>query len=217
MRRNAAKVNNIGTVSRERLQSAHCGSMSVRSAPSSAQFVNRPSVLIMLAIVVSATVGCNTQATSATSRQRTLADSADQVMFNARMTIAGNGVRRGEVYGDTVLAFDAATRFDVRPMRVQFATALGRPLALMTAPGGEYLVARSLLQTRGPVTMSSDTTRRRVTATAVRYDPVTNQIASDSAFTATSGTRQLSGVGFTTDPGLFTIKCLQRCNGSLGR
>jgi hypothetical protein len=70
---------------------------------------------------------------------------------------------------------------------------------LMTAPGGEYLVARSLLQTRGAVTLASDTTRRRITASAVRYDPVLNQIASDSAFTATAGTRQLSGVGFTAE------------------
>ena len=179
--------------------------------------MNRPYVLIALAIVGAATIACNTQATSATSRQRTAADSAEQVMFNVRMTIAGNGVRRGEVSGDTVLAFDAATRFDIRPMRVQFVTALGRPLAAVTAPGGEYSVARSVLQTRGPVTVLSDTTRRRVTTTAVRYDPVANELASDSAFTATAGTRQLSGVGFTADPGLFSIKCLQQCSGSLGR
>ena len=31
-----------------------------------------------------------------------------------------------------------------------------------------------------------------------------------------SGTRKLSGIGFTTDPGLFTVKCLQRCTGALG-
>lgn len=181
------------------------------------QLVIRPLVLCALAAVGAVGGACNRPATSASPQQRTAADSAEQVMYNARMTIASNGVRRGEAAGDTILAFDAATRFDIRPMRVQFATPLGRPLAAIIAPRGEYSVTRSVLETRGPVTVTSDTTGRRVTTTAVRYDLTTNVIASDSAFTATSGTRRLTGVGFTADPGLFSIKCLRSCSGSLGR
>ncbi len=159
---------------------------------------------------------CNDQSTAAAPRQRTALDSAEQVMYNARMILTSNGIRRGEAYGDTILSFEASTRFDLRPMRVQFATALGRPLALVTAPGGEYSVPRSLLETRGPVTITSDTTRRRITTTALRYDPKTNQLVTDSAFTATAGTRRLTGVGFTADPGLFSVKCAQQCSGSIG-
>jgi LPS export ABC transporter protein LptC len=176
-----------------------------------------PISVATLVVAASASLACNTQTTSATPRQQTAVDSAEQVMYNARMALTSNGMRRGEVAGDTILAFDAATRFDIRPLRVQFATALGRPLGAVAAPRGEYSVPRSTLQTHGAVTITSDTTGRRLTTTAVRYDPKTNQIASDSAFTATAGTRRLSGVGFTTDPGLFSIKCLQRCSGSLGR
>jgi LPS export ABC transporter protein LptC len=170
-----------------------------------------------LLVAASTSLACNTQTTSATPRQQTAVDSAEQVMYNGRMAITSNGIRRGEVAGDTILAFDAATRFDIRPVRIQFTTALGRPLAAVAAPRGEYSVTRSTLETHGAVTITSDTTGRRLTATAVRYDPKTNQIASDSAFTATAGTRRLTGVGFTADPGLFTIKCVQRCSGSLGR
>ena len=161
-------------------------------------------------------VACTSQSTSAAPQQRTAADSADQIMYNTRMILTSNGIRRGEAYGDTILSFAAGARFDLRPMRIQFATALGRPLALVTASGGEYSVPRSLLETRGPVTVTSDTARRRITTTALRYDPATNRLVTDSAFTATAGTRRMTGVGFTADPGLFSIKCTQRCSGSIG-
>jgi len=172
--------------------------------------------MIGLAIAGIASAGCNSQATSANARQQTAADSAEQVMYKARTLLAANGVRRGEMTGDTVLTFDAASRFDIRRMRIEFGTALGRPMAVLTAPGGTYSVSSAIVETRGPVIIASDTSRRRVEARAVRYDPNRNQLSSDSAFTATSGTRTLEGVGFTADPGLFSIKCLQRCTGSLG-
>jgi hypothetical protein len=174
-------------------------------------------LLLGLLLTAIASAACETETTSANPSLRTSTDSAEQVMYNGRMIIASNGVRRGVVSGDTVLTFDAATRFDLRPLTIEFQTALGRPLAVVTAPGGVYTVERSMIETRGAVTILSDTTRRRVTATAVRYDPTANLIASDSAFTATSGTRQLTGIGFTADPGLFSIKCLTSCTGSLGR
>jgi LPS export ABC transporter protein LptC len=179
------------------------------------RMVNRVTVGVTLLAVIC--VACERQTTSASPTQRTAADSADQVMHNARMIIASNGVRRGEASGDSILSFEAATRFDIRPMRVRFGTALGRPLAVLTAPGGGvYSITASALETRGQVTIASDTSHRQVTTTALRYDPVRDELASDSAFTATAGARRLEGVGFTADPGLFTIRCLQRCIGSLG-
>jgi hypothetical protein len=66
------------------------------------------------------------------------------------------------------------------------------------------------------VTITSDTTRRRIDGAAVHYDVSSDRFSSDSAFVATAGPRKLTGVGFTADPGLFAVKCLQRCTGSLG-
>lgn len=173
---------------------------------------------LVLGFVIAPAViaACQAQPTSTPARQQTLADSADHVMYNARMLIAANGVRRGEVSGEVVLSLDAASRFDFRPLRAAFITPLGRPLASVSAPGGEYTLATAILKTRGDVVITSDTARRRIDAKAVVYDPARNQFTSDSTFTATAGTRKLTGVGFTADPGLFSIKCLQGCKGSLG-
>jgi hypothetical protein len=137
-------------------------------------------------------------------------------MYGARSVIAFNGLRRGMISGDTVMSFDASTRFEFRGFRAQFTTTLGRPLGTLTSLTGTYRVAGTAVVAHGPVAITSDTTRRRIDGVAVRYDVATNRLASDSPFVATSGTRKLSGVGFTADPGLFTVKCLQRCTGSLG-
>ena len=161
--------------------------------------------------------GCDGQRISAENRGGSAADSSEHVMFNGRTIITANGVRRGEVSGDTVASYDAVTRFRFRRLTVRLTTALGRPLAVVTAPEGEYSLATGTVVATGPVTVVSDTTARRIVTAAVRYDVAQNQLAGDSAFTATSGARTMSGVGFTADPGLFTIRCLKDCKGSLGR
>ena len=168
-----------------------------------------------LAVVVLA--ACDARKVSANSRVTTGRDSAEQVLYGARSVLATNGVRRGEVSGDTVMAFDAATRFEFQGLRTQFTTTLGRPLSLLTAPSGTFRIGAAMtIEAYGRVAIVSDTLRRRIDVTTARYDLANNQLASDSPFVATAGARRLSGVGFTADPGLFTVKCLKNCVGSLG-
>jgi len=168
------------------------------------------------ALAVWLAAACDTRQVSPNARRATARDSAEQVLYGGRSVLASNGVRRGEVAGDTVLVFSAATRFELTGLRAQFMTTLGRPLGTMTSATGTYRIPSGRIVARGKVTIVSDTSRRRIEGTLVRYDLATNQLSSDSAFVATSGTRRLSGVGFTADPGLFTVKCSQRCTGSLG-
>ena len=159
---------------------------------------------------------CNEPQTPADPRGGNARDSVEQVLFGGRTVLAHDGIRRGDVAGDTVLSFDALTRFEFRGLRAQFTTSLGRPLGTLTAPSGTYRIAEGAVDMRGKVVIVSDTTRRRLDATAVRFDIAKNQLSSDAPFTATAGARKLAGVGFTADPGLFTVKCLKECSGSLG-
>ena len=170
---------------------------------------------IGLAAVASA-AACNTPQVSANTPTGTVRDSVEQVMFGARSVLASNGVRRGELSGDMVSTFDAATRFEFHGLHAVFMDTLGRPLATLTAPKGTYRIATAGFDTEGQVTIVSDTTRRRLEGAGIRYDAVQNRLSSDSAFVATAGTRRLSGIGFTSDPGLFSVKCVQQCSGSLG-
>jgi hypothetical protein len=170
-----------------------------------------------LGLAAAGLAACDARQSAAKPSVTTARDSAEQVLYGGRSVLAANGVRRGEISGDTVMTFDAATRFEFRGLRAQFTTTLGRPLSLLTAPTGTYHVGvTNIIEASGRVAIVSDTLRRRIDATTARYDLAKNQIASDSVFTATAGTRRLSGVGFTADPGLFTVKCLKNCVGSLG-
>lgn len=144
-------------------------------------------------------------------------DSSEQVMYGALTVLTADGMRRGDVAGDTVRVFDQATRFEFRGVRAQFVTTAARPLSTLTAPRATYLLTGGVLQTRGKFIIVSDTSRRRIEGTDVRFDVGRNELASDSAFVATAGTRRLTGVGFTADPGLFNVRCLRSCAGSLGR
>jgi len=168
-------------------------------------------------VAVTFAAGCNTPQVSANTRRQTPDDSVEQVMFGARTVLVSGGTRRGEVAGDTVATFDAATRFEFHRVHAVFTNPLGRPLGTLTAPTGTYRVGHGLFDTYGQVTIVSDTARRRLEGSAVRYDVGQNRLSSDSAFVATAGTRRLTGVGFTADPGLFSVKCLQSCTGSLGQ
>lgn len=174
-----------------------------------------PRNLYILALL--ATVACDGKPVQVPVRTPTLVDSADQVMFNGKTTITANGVRRGEISGDTVATFDQLTRFTFIKMQVQFVTPLGRPLARLNAPVGRYSLITGAITTRrgDPVLIESDTARRNLATKWVVYDAANNQLTSDSSFLATAGTRKMTGIGFTADPGLFSIKCKLRCVGSL--
>lgn len=168
-------------------------------------------------LVVALTAGCNTPQVSANTRTQTPEDSVEQVMFGARSVLVSNGTRRGEVSGDTVSTYDAATRFEFHGVHALFTNPMDRPLSTLTARTGTYRVGHALFDVHGPVTIVSDTSKRRVEGNTVRYDIAQNRLSSDSGFVATAGTRRLTGVGFTADPGLFSVKCLQSCIGSLGQ
>jgi len=168
-------------------------------------------------IAVALAARCDPRRASANTRPPTPEDSVEQVMFGGRSVLVSGGTRRGEVSGDTVSTYDAATRFEFHGVHALFTNPLDRPLSTLTAKTGTYRLGHAVFDAHGPVTIVSDTSKRRLEGNTVRYDIMQNRLSSDSAFVATSGTRRLTGVGFTADPGLFSVKCLQSCIGSLGQ
>jgi hypothetical protein len=163
----------------------------------------------------SVAAGCDRRATAADVATGTVLDSAEQVMYGARSALTDAGILRGDLVADTVLSLESATRFELRGVRARFVSTLGRPLGTLTAREGTFWPIRALLEARGTVAIASDTNRRRIEGAWVRYDAASNRLTSDSAFVAIGPGRRLTGVGFTADPGLVSVKCVTDCTGSL--
>src|SRR3954471_13061087 len=119
-------------------------------------------------IAVALAARCNPRQVSANTRTQTPEDSVEQVMFGARSVLVSNGTRRGEVSGDTVSTYDAATRFEFHGVHALFTNPMDRPLSTLTARTGTYRVGHALFDVHGPVTIVSDTSKRRLEGNTVR-------------------------------------------------
>jgi LPS export ABC transporter protein LptC len=146
----------------------------------------------------------------------TAADSADQVMFNARSLITHDGAIRAELFADTALFFDENTRIEMRGVKTHFHNKEGDRNTVLTSRQGTYNTRISKMEARGDVDVVSRDGRRLQTV-QLRYDQLGNQISGDSAFTLTQpGGRMLQGVGFVSDPDMRNVQVLRATQGYAG-
>ncbi len=136
----------------------------------------------------------------------TMADSAEQVMYNVHSLLTNKGIQRGELFADTVYIFDENTRFELRKVRAIFNTATGAKDGVMSADRGRYNVRQQLLEGFGNVVIVTND-GRRLTSPQLRYLQGINEVSSDTSFTLVKPGQTLSGIGFKADPQLtrFTI------------
>ena len=78
-----------------------------------------------------------------------LADSADQVMWTARLKLTDAGVNRAEVHSDTAYFFDENTRVEMRGVNTVFFTETGAKNAVLTSRQGTYNSRTGSMQARG--------------------------------------------------------------------
>lgn len=172
----------------------------------------RPAAL--LAALTFIVAGCNNSKTSPPSANA-LADSADQVMFNARFNLTDHGLMRAQLTADRAYFFEESTRAELEKVSTTFFSAGGEKEALLTARRGRYNSRGGNMVARGNVVVISETGRRLATQ-ELRYDPALNEVASDSAFVLTEPGRRLEGVGFRSDPNMNNVRVLKGARGSAG-
>jgi LPS export ABC transporter protein LptC len=141
--------------------------------------------------------------------KNTLADSADQILFNARFTITDKGLRRADVEGDTAYFFHDNTLLVMRPFRGKFFSSNGALDGIAQARQGVYDTRLAKLEATGDVVMNSLDGKRLETPFA-RYDQRLDLISSDSTFYMSEPGRDIRGKGFRTDAGMnsFTVTTL---------
>ncbi|MHB1222547.1 MAG: LPS export ABC transporter periplasmic protein LptC [Gemmatimonadaceae bacterium] len=144
----------------------------------------------------------------------TLADSADQVMFNVRFGLIRDGIRRGELFADTAFVFDQNARMELRGVRSNFYTEGGSLQGTLVAREGTYNSREGLLEARGDADVTT-ADGRKLTSPQLRYNVNQNQVLSDSSFVLTEPGRRVAGVGFSSDPSLRNV-IIRKTTGGTG-
>jgi LPS export ABC transporter protein LptC len=139
-------------------------------------------------------------------------DSADQIVFGVRHFLTANGVNKGELLSDTTFTYDDGTRLEMRRVHLTFYTALGTKDGVLTARAGTYNSRLQRLEARGDVVVVRED-GKRFTSEKLVYDQVRNQFYSDTSFVLNEPRRELTGIGFESDPQLNNFRCLRACKG----
>ena len=170
-------------------------------------------VVALLAVVIAAAAGACKETKQPPVGVTSPVDTAEQVGFNVRTLLTGNGLQRGELQADTMYVYNDQTKFDFRNARVKFNTETGAPNGTMRADRGIYDQRTQTLEGFGNVVITT-LDGKKLTSPHLKFNQVTNEISSDTTFKMLAGNRTQSGVGFKTDPNLTRFACLRDCRTS---
>jgi LPS export ABC transporter protein LptC len=166
-------------------------------------------VLMGAVIAIVAAGGCKNKGSAPPVRSTSsIADSAEQVMFNIHFLLTDKGVQRGELFADTAYIFDENTRFDLRKVRSTFNTSTGAKDGVMSADRGKYNLRQQMLEGFGNVVIVTNE-GKRLTSPQLKYMQGLNEVSSDTTFTLIEPGKTMSGVGFRSDPQLTHLKILK--------
>ncbi|MEO7521985.1 MAG: LPS export ABC transporter periplasmic protein LptC [Gemmatimonas sp.] len=173
-------------------------------------------VALVGAVVLLAGAGCprgkNASANKAAAVKSAIPDSADQVIDGLRAVLSDQGVSKGLLLSDTAYSYEDGTRLELVRVNLTFYTREGEKDGVLTSRAGTYNQRLSRIEARGDVIVKRDDGRTLTTQRLV-YDQARNQIFTDSAFTLVEPSKQVSGIGFESDPRLTLFKCLRACKG----
>ncbi len=140
-------------------------------------------------------------------------DSAEQVLYNITIQLTSDGVYKGRLLSDKIFTYEAGDRLELSRFNVTFFDSLGAKDAVMTAREGTYNVRLNRIEARGDVVILREDSTRLETPRLV-YDQLRNQIFSDTTFVLNEPPkRQISGIGFESDPQLTQFRVLRNFKG----
>ncbi len=175
----------------------------------------RHSFVVALSAIVALAAACADPSGTAprTAVDSVIPDSAEQVFWGLTIQLTGNGVSKGKLLSDTLYMYEGGERMELRRVNVTFFDSLGAEDGIMTAREGTYNKRLNRLEARGDVVILREDGTQLETPRLV-YDELRNQIFSDTTFTFNEPPkRQLTGIGFESDPQLSQFRVLRNFKG----
>lgn len=166
-----------------------------------------------LIVAIALSTACKPKPAPIAAKKLVLPDSAEQMIFGFNAVMTDNGVSKGRLLADTAYLYQEATgtRAELKRVHATFFTKDGADDGTLTARAGTWQEGLKRLEGRGDVIIIRKDGNRLESQQLV-YDNARNQIFSDSAFKSIQpGQRQMTGVGFESDPKLSNVKCVRLC------
>jgi LPS export ABC transporter protein LptC len=173
--------------------------------------VSRSAILLLAVAAAAGASACADRSRPPPTRAG-LADSADHEMYGARGTLNDRGVMRAELEADTAYFFEDNTRVEMDNVHTIFFTQAGVRDAVLTSRHGRYNTRAGDMVAYGNVVVVNEA-GRRLTTEELQYNQARNEFYSDSAFTMTEPGRELSGIGFRSDPNMNNVRVLRAASG----
>jgi LPS export ABC transporter protein LptC len=173
----------------------------------------RGAPLLLVATCIVAIAACQDTQPPPVAATHSIADSADQVMFNARFLLTTKGIQRGELVADTMYGLEDGTKFDARVAHVNFTTETGAPQGTMDAKKGVYSTRTQILEGWGDVVVKL-VDGRMLKSPHVTYNQVTHIITGDTTYTLYRGNDTQHGIGFTANETFTRFQCMRNCGGN---
>ena len=172
-----------------------------------------PRTLAVLAILVFTGACADGSGTAPRPSDSVLPDSAEMVAYGVRVRLTSASVAKGDLLADRSYSYDNGNRLELDRVNVTFFDGVGAEDGTLTAREGTYNKRLNRLEARGDVVVVHSDGRRLETQQLV-YDELRNQIFSDSAFVLNEPPkRQISGVGFESDPQLTKLRVMREAKG----
>jgi len=170
----------------------------------------RPLILLLAATLGAA--ACKDKNTpTLVAKRSALGDSADQVIFGLVHALTAGGIRRGELRADTAFFYDDMQRIEMRKVTAYSFDRSGAKAATMTGDRGNYDLRTQKIEGSNVVLSTVD--GRTLKSPHLVWDRGLNQVTSDTTFSFTSPGRNMSGVGFRSDPQLRNFSVLSQARG----
>ena len=169
--------------------------------------------LLLLVPVLAIAAACRDSGKTPVVSGPTVADSADQILYQANIVLTTRGIERGTLSADTIFVLDEQTRFDLRRPHVVFTTETGAPQGTMDAKHGVYSTRTQILEGWGDV-VAKLVNGRTLKSPHVVFNQVTHQLSSDTTYSITDPQGTQSGVGFVSNQAFTSFRCMAKCSGS---
>lgn len=126
------------------------------------------------------------------------ADSADQILYGVVDNVTRNGIRHSRLEADTAYLYEARQMSVMKRVRAAFFDESGAESSTLTANRVEYNWRDNSMRAEGDVVLNAPG-GRRLTTSALVYDPGQNSLSSDQPFVLMRGSERIEGDGFRAD------------------